>query len=155
MNYWYVLNHGVTTTLQSGRVGQPVFVRCTAAVAESTDAIRDHLAEMVAAVNGWFSNTPDRVYAQGAENQGLCTVTLAYPTGATAILSVVLEHHDPQLDLIVLGSRGAIYHNESIRPLRDGSLTPQPVAEVAAIMQAIAASLASGEPALVEQEVAS
>ncbi|GAH43115.1 unnamed protein product, partial [marine sediment metagenome] len=57
MQYWTILNQAVEANLEAGRVGKPVFVRCTAAMVESAEMMKDQLAEMIYYVNGWFSSS--------------------------------------------------------------------------------------------------
>lgn len=146
MHYWTTLNRAVEANLEAGRVGQPVFVRCTAAMAESAESMKDQLAEMIYYVNGWLSASVCRVYALGAQTQGQLTTSLEYQSGGMALLVVALAHTRPQIDLSILGSGGAIYHRELVQPPRDGSLTPKVTGQVQQIMIAVDQSLATGKP---------
>ena len=146
MHYWTTLNRAVRTNLEAGRVGRPVFVRCTAAMAESAETMKNHLAEMIYYVNGWLSASVCRVYTLGAQAQGHFATSLEYQSGSTALLVVALDHNRPQIDLSILGSSGAIYHRELIQPSRDGSLKPKATDKVQKIMIAVDQSLATGQP---------
>lgn len=146
MQYWIALNRAVETNLAKGQVGQPVFVRCTAAVAERVETISDHLAEMIYYVNGWLKASVCRVYAMGGQSQGHVVISLEYDSGCTALLACALDHKQPQIDLTILGSRGAIYHRELIQPLRDGSLKPKVIDHLHQIMVAVDQSLATKQP---------
>ena len=146
MQYWTTLNWTVEANLEAGRVGQPVFVRCTAAMAESAEIMKDQLAEMIYYVNGWLSASVCRVYALGAQVQGHLATSLEYQSGGTALLVLALDHNRPQIDLIILGSDGAIYHRELVQPPKDGSLTPKVTDQVQKIMIAVDQSLATGKP---------
>lgn len=146
LHYWTTLNHAVKANLETGRVGHPVFVRCTAATAESAETLTDHLAEMISHVNGWLAASVSRVYALGPHTQGHIATSLEYHSGSTALLTVAIDHTRPQIDLILLGSSGAIYHREQIHPSRDGSLTPKATKTVDTIMNAVTQSLATGKP---------
>ena len=146
MHYWTTLNRAVEANLEAGRVGQPVFVRCTAAMAESTETMKDQLAEMIYYVNGWLSASVCRVNALGAQAQGHLATSLEYQSGGTALLVVALGHTQPQIDLSILGSSGAIYHRELVQPPRDGLLRPKVTDQVQQIMIAIDQSLSTGKP---------
>ncbi len=146
MQYWITLNQAVEANLKASRVGQPVFVRCTAAMVESAEMMKDQLAEMIYYVNGWFSSSVCRVYALGTQVQSHLATSLEYRSGGTAFLVLALDHDQPQVDLIVLGSSGAIYHREFVQPARDGSLTPKVTDQVQKIMIAVDQSLATGKP---------
>jgi hypothetical protein len=146
MQYWVALNRAVEVNLAKGYVGQPVFVRCTAAVAERVETIKDHLAEMIYYVNGWLTASIWRVYAMGKQAQGHVVISLEYDSGCSALLTCALEHKLPQIDLTILGSSGAIYHQELILPPRDDSLTPKAMDQMQLLMIAVDQSLATGQP---------
>jgi hypothetical protein len=113
---------------------------------ESAEMMKDQLAEMIYYVNGWFSSSVCRVYALGAQVHCHLATSLEYQSGGTALLVLALDHNQPQVDLIILGSSGAIYHREFVQPARDGSLTPKVTDQVQKIMIAIDQSLATGKP---------
>ena len=146
MQYWVALNRAVEVNLAKEYVGQPVFVRCTAAVAERVETIKDHLAEMIYYVNGWLTASIRRVYAMGKQAQGHVVISLEYDSGGSALLTCALEHKLPQIDLTILGSSGAIYHQELILPPRDDSLTPEVMDHMQQLMIAVDQSLATGQP---------
>jgi hypothetical protein len=146
MQYWIALNRAVEANLAKGQVGQPVFVRCTAVVAESVETMKDHLAEMIYYVNGWLAASVCRVYAIGGQAQGHVVISLEYDSGCAALLACGLDHKQPQIDLIILGSNGAIYHRELIQHLRDGLLTPKVIDNLQQIMIAVDQSLTTGQP---------
>jgi len=62
---WTVLNQTVSKSLAGGQVGTPLFVRWTAAAAQSTPELKPLLAEMSAYAESWLSARPRRVYATG------------------------------------------------------------------------------------------
>ena len=146
MQYWVTLNRAVETNLAKSQVGQPVFVRCTAAIAECVETLNDHLAEMIYYVNGWLAASIHRVYAIGERAQGHVIVSLEYDAGHGALLACTLDCKQPQIDLIILGSRGAIYHREVIQPLKDGILKPKVVDHLQETMVAVNQSLATRQP---------
>jgi hypothetical protein len=146
MQYWTTLNQAIEANLEAGQIGQPVFVRCTATMVESAEMMKDQLAEMIYYVNGWFSSSVCRVYALGAQVQSHLATSLEYRSGGTALLVLALNHNQPQVDLIVLGSSGAIYHRELVQPARDSLLSPKVTDQVQKIMIAVDQSLATGKP---------
>jgi hypothetical protein len=115
-------------------------------MAESTETMKDHMAEMIYYVNGWFSASVCRVYSLGAQAQGHFAISLEYQSGCAALLVVSVDHNRPQIDLSILGSGGAIYHREFVQPLRDGSLKPKVTDKVQKIMIAVDQSLVTGKP---------
>jgi hypothetical protein len=108
--------------------------------------MKDHLAEMIYYVNGWLAASVCRVYAIGGQAQGHVVISLEYDSGCAALLACGLDHKQPQIDLIILGSNGAIYHRELIQPLRDGLLTPKVIDNLQQIMIAVDQSLTTGQP---------
>lgn len=123
MNYLTILNQTVNASLNSGRIGTPVFVRWTASVAESKSALKMQLAEMAAYTGCWLSAGLHRIYATGTESQQHLSLTLEYDTGSSGLLALTLAHNHPHMSLAIYGSHGALYHNEFISPIRDGSLS--------------------------------
>jgi hypothetical protein len=124
VNYLTVLNQTVDANLKSGRVGTPVFVRWTASIAQSNDLLKTQLAEMATYTGRWLSADLCRLYATGTESQGHLALALEYVSGSSALLALTLAHNRPSIALAIYGTHGALYHNEFIVPIRDGSLSP-------------------------------
>ena len=110
---WTVLNQTVSETLASGQVGAPVFVRWTAAAAQSTPELKLLLAEMSAYAESWLSARPRRVYATGSPDAGHLSLALDYTNGQSALLAIALAQDHPTMNLIILGARGAVYQADS------------------------------------------
>ena len=119
---WTVLNQTVSETLAGGAVGEPVFVRWTAAAAQSTPELKPLLAEMSAYAETWLSARPRRVYATGSADAGHLSLALEYANGQSALLAISLAHDHPTMNLIILGARGAIYQADSEVTARAGNL---------------------------------
>lgn len=135
MNYLTLLNQTVSANLgslsdahdpHSGRIGTPVFVRWTAAVAESQEVLKTQLAEMTLYTGRWLSAKLCRLYATGTQTQGHLSLALEYVSGSSALLALTLAHHRPHISLAIYGTHGALYHNDFIAPTRDGALSPLP-----------------------------
>jgi hypothetical protein len=152
MNYWQTLSQAIETTCRSGRIGTPVFVRWTAALAGQPDPIRDMLAAMIAYVDHWLAAPAGRLYSLGSADFGQLTVSLEYPSGAGALLGLTVGPVQPHVDLIVLGSGGAIYHQEFLQPVNDNSLLAPPSEQNRAMLQALDWSLFTGRPVDIEPE---
>ena len=141
------LYRAISNAVASGRVGTPVFVRCAAhAFAERAD-LDVGLSRTLGATAGWLGVAPHRVFALGDAGSGQITVTLESERGRTAIVSVGLAFdRTPLVDLLLLGSRGAIRH-EGIATLMIeemgawGSLPEAP----AEVMDAVRRSLSTGQ----------
>ncbi len=103
------LHRAVETALASGRLGTPVFVRYLLLVPDPPDAVTTRLAQLAATANGWLGQPLAEVYAPAPPQDGAVTVTLRYRTGATALVSI--GPGDGAADVLVLGNRGALYHD--------------------------------------------
>ena len=106
---WTVLSQTVSETLASGTVDTPLFVRWTAAAAQSTPELKPLLAEMSACAETWLSARPRLLYATGSPDAGHLSLSLEYENGQSALLAISLAHSRPSMNLIILGARGAIY----------------------------------------------
>ena len=155
MHYLVLLDQTVTPTIESGRIGAPLFIRWIASVAESKRVLKAHLVEMTAYTNRWLAADLRRLYSTGAQAQGHFSLSLEYANGSSALLALTLAHDRPHSHLAIYGNHGAIYHNPSISPARDGSLTPRihnsrdnPIAnqDLAGFLAAIELSLADNRP---------
>lgn len=113
-SYMGQLDQTVTVALTEQRIGMPVFVRWTAALAESNALLSTGLAEMVHSVTDWLGAPLSQLYATGLEDDGHLCLALTYETGVTAIVALTLAHDQPQSNLAIYGNRGAIYHHEII-----------------------------------------
>jgi predicted dehydrogenase len=91
------LDRAVRATLAAGRIGQPVFVRCHLAGPAGLARARDLAA-------GWVGSRPVREHVIPS------AVAVRFANGASAIVSESAHAHPTGVDLIVLGTRGGIYH---------------------------------------------
>lgn len=153
MTYWQRLQHTVSETIRSGQIGTAVFVRASAILGRSDSAeaaaLSVALATLGALVSAWFAAQPRSLYAV-APGRGHATLSIEYQSGSTALLSVGSTGQEVQLDLMVLGSLGAIYHRETIWPARDGSLDF--VALDPGLVASIEGALAGGTPVVLDAE---
>jgi len=146
----------VKEVLDSERIGSPVFVRCIAQIASDREHLTDALAEALATANLWLDSPPQRVYAQGGKDAGQITATVHYVSGQTALVSVgtVKANDTPRADLMLLGNKGAIYHDSIILPLFAIAAGPVSQTEQLPItrllMDAIELSLQTGKSAIIE-----
>jgi hypothetical protein len=106
------LQRAVAATLASKRLGQPVFVRLLLHGLDKAEAVPAKLAHAAAAARDWLGQPLTRLYAVGNPAQGQVALTLEFRDGATALVS--WSHGPPRgdgLDLMLLGNRGALYHD--------------------------------------------
>lgn len=104
----------VQSAIDAGRVGRPVFVRWTARV--PSGAQHDtHVAEALEAVSGWLDGRPEFVHQPGGSS-----AHALWPDGQAALVTVgpCLDGEPPGVDVMLLGSSGAIHHDgQAIRRL--------------------------------------
>ena len=157
---WTVLNQTVSETLAGGTVGTPLFVRWTAAAAQTTPELKPLLAEMSACAETWLSARPRRLYATGSADAGHLSLSLEYENGQSALLAISLAHDHPSMNLIIIGARGAVYQTDSeiVSPTlnlagdTDESLQPSAVLSTSQMVAAIDKSLFSKQPVLLSPE---
>ena len=152
MNYWHLLDQAVKTACQSGRLGTPVFVRCTVLLAGQAQSMKENLATLAGFANTWFATSACRVYSLASPDARHLTLSLEYPSGRQALLSLAAGHSQSHIDLTLLGPRGALYHTESIQAIDDHLASPQATGPLQTIIRAIDQSLASGQPVDIDLE---
>lgn len=162
---WTVLDKAVSMTLDSGRIGMPVFVRWTAAVAERMESSspqegctfvdsKAQLAAMVVCTSRWLKASVRRLYVSGTETQGHLSLTVEYTTGSSALLALTLAHNRPHINLAIYGNLGALYHNEELSPYvgsLDSSRARAAEQEVLVILEAMNQSLTMQQPSVLSQ----
>ncbi|MBM3237519.1 hypothetical protein FJZ31_14610 [Candidatus Poribacteria bacterium] len=145
----------VKSVLDSGRIGSPVFVRCVAQIASDREHLTDALAEVLAIAGLWLSASPQKVYAQGGKDAGQITATVHYLSGQTALVSVgtVKANGMPRVDLMLLGNKGAIYHDSLLLPsfaMPAGTISRIGISISKSLMDAVERSLQTGKSAIIE-----
>ncbi|HIE26491.1 TPA: hypothetical protein EYP66_04325 [Candidatus Poribacteria bacterium] len=147
----------VKEVLASGRIGSPVFVRCLAQIASDRVHLQDALAEVLATASAWLGAHPQQVYAQGGEDAGHITAAVHYVSGQTALVSMSATKTDgpPRVDLMLLGNKGAIYHDSLLLPLFAMPTTrlisqSEQLSSTKALMDAVERSLQTGKSAIIE-----
>lgn len=161
-----LLYQTVQNVLATGRIGAPVFVRYVAQVASDRAKLQEEVAQTLAMVNAWLDSAPQRVYVQGGKDSGQLTATVQYPQGQTALLSVGVAspvrvgdiplHPAPKIDLMLLGNKGALYHDSTSLSLlalaaAGSSATTIPLPISAPLMRAIEQSLRTNKSVTVEE----
>ena len=124
-----IIYETVKEIVDSGRVGIPVFMRCTAQVAPETEPLEDVLVRMLA-----------------------MSAAVEYAGGQTSIVSVnTAPGVAPRLDFMLLGNKGALCHDaEALHPEFDIAVEPTPIPEW--LVDAVGRSLRTGKPAVIEEE---
>jgi predicted dehydrogenase len=105
------LHRAVKATLASGRLGTPVFVRYHLQSQEGALKAQPLLAQATDAVEGWMGRPAARAQVLGAARGGHVCTLLEFRGGPTALVSWARgPARGTGVDLIVLGNRGALYH---------------------------------------------
>src|SRR5262245_31834333 len=104
------LHAAVERVIASKRLGTPLFVRYTATGEAPQHAAVGKLAGLADVVRRWLGQGLDQVYALGGAD-GSLTLALDFQEGATALVCLVPHLPGGGIDLMLLGNRGAIYHD--------------------------------------------
>lgn len=103
------LQQSVQQVIAEGRIGHVVFVRCIAHLASQETQLASCLQDVIATVETWMNTPVEGTYQ--LSNDGQLTAALQFARGQTALVSVGGAHDaSPMIDLMVLGNRGAVYH---------------------------------------------
>jgi hypothetical protein len=106
------LQQSVQSVINAGRIGSPVFARCTAQMRPEQTEVLNGLSALIELVNTWMPVPLGAIYALESEDKRQITAMTRYAGGQTAILSVnrVPEAQETSIDLVLIGNRGVIYH---------------------------------------------
>lgn len=146
LNYWVAVSTAVRSAIDSGRVGVPVFVRWTVLHAAETEEVDDILGTMAGRVSSWFGGKLDRLYALCSPDVPSAALSLTFSEGPTALLVTGGCNYVNEVDLVLLGNEGAIYHHEFPSERLSGILEPQLDPSIDHLREAISASRHSGQP---------
>jgi myo-inositol 2-dehydrogenase / D-chiro-inositol 1-dehydrogenase len=110
------LHRAVQTTVAGGRMGTPVFVRYLLAGVLNAESpmLAAALAKVAGVVGEWMGQPAQQLYSLFSDHQGQghASLTLQFPNGATALVGGVQGQAQGRgVDLMVVGTRGAIYHS--------------------------------------------
>lgn len=138
------LQKSVQTVIKSGRIGSPVFLRCLFNVATGTSLLQPAAAVMAIA-NEWMPAEPARIYAQGNADATQVTLMVQYAGGQSAVMSVNRTQAEPELDIMLIGNKGVLYH-ETPTGRHSMSAVPLEMDDAGELTPIIAQSLESGRP---------
>lgn len=153
MNYWEQLDRQVQAVLRSGRIGRPVFVRCTLATLPGGPDPETLLLVAVDSARRWFDAPLSSLYCPAASQPQALTLTASFASGATALISVgPAPPAGPGADLLLVGNHGTVYHDGLAAPA--GQL-PQPGVPLPAgrnhLLQALRQAIQSATPVHVKE----
>lgn len=146
------LHRAVEATLASKRLGQPVFVRYLWFGSDNPNAVLTGLAVLTDTVCRWLDSSLERVYATGGLASGQVSLTLECREGGTALVSwTSSSDRGNGVDLMILGNRGAMYHDAGSTELLDERLSPTAQLVRSETARLIEHALRSGKPTPVER----
>ena len=144
-----LLKKSVQSVLEKDRIGSPVFLRCVLDVVGEDANLLSSVAEVTALSNGWMSSPPASVYTQGDANGKQVTVMVHYVAGQMALLSVNRVDVETAVDIMLIGNKGVIYHETPGGRHYLNAIAPE-FGETGELTEAIAQSLESGQPVVLE-----
>ena len=111
MEEWASLQDAVDRVVRQRCLGTPRFLRCFAqSTFQEGGAILDTLIEMSERL---FDDRPQSMHTFASGEDGHLTAAARWAGGQTAILTAghVEPQHPTRIDMILLGSRGALYYS--------------------------------------------
>lgn len=145
------LHRAVNATIQSKRLGRPVFARLTLQGPDNPGV--PLLAALSTLVRDWINQPLARLYAVGSLASGQVSLTWSFQDGATSV--VTYSRCRPLgngIDLMLIGNRGVIYHDFGSAEAWEESMAREGPKGVPAIQDAIERALRSGKPEPVAKE---
>lgn len=145
-----LLKKSVDSVIEKDRIGSPVFLRCVLNVLSEKNSLLQPTAEIVALSNGWIMSDPQTIYASGDANATQVTVMVKYVDGQMSVLSVNRVVTETAIDIMLVGTKGVIYHETPIgRHYLSG--TPPQLGRTEALTDSIAQALETGQPLQLEE----
>ena len=110
-DYLETLRGVVQQAIDEGSLGAPRYLRCVAAV-PSEGGLEDAVGGLAGLASAWFGSEPGSRYTLGGSGAVYVTEMQQWPQGQGAIITVSRSQSGSKLDLMLVGSRGALYHEE-------------------------------------------
>ena len=107
------LRNTVAEVIEQGRLGTPQFLRCIARAGDSKQ-LDSSLNELLALGEVWFGSRPVQRYRLGEDSGIYVTEMVKWPQGQGAVLTVssAPSGDSKRLDLMLVGSKGTLYHEQ-------------------------------------------
>ena len=139
------LHRAVNDTLATGRIGRPVFVRYSLYGLNPNRRLIDGVSALAATAMRWVGAQVESITAVGSDTAGQISATLVFKSGESASLtSGRAAGPGSGVDLMILGSHGALYHDAGTSVLWSAG-TADPGAGEPRLAEIITRSLASGQ----------
>lgn len=143
------LKETLQSVIDQDRIGSPVFIRVVLNIAEDVDTLIHPASELVAFSNALIPSDIHNVYAQCSNDETQVTVMLHFVGGQMALLSTNRVDSQTDIDLMLVGNKGVIYHQTPIgRNYLSGN--PPILGETGLLTDVMTQSLATGQPIMVE-----
>ncbi len=108
-DYLESLEGVVQQAIDEGSLGTPRYLRCVAAVLEE-DSLEEAVGALAGLASAWFGAEPSSRYTLGGDGSVYLTEMRQWSLGQGAIITVSHTQCVPTLDLMLVGSRGTLYH---------------------------------------------
>lgn len=143
------LKDALQSVIDKDRIGSPVFIRAILNIADNVESLIQTTTGLIAFSNELMPSDSHSVYAQASEDDIQVTVMVHYVGGQMALLSSNRVESQTDVDLMLVGNKGVIYHQTPIgRNYVSG--TPPKLGETGSITDVITQSLTTGKPTIVE-----
>ena len=110
-DYLESLRGVVQQAIDEGSLGAPRYLRCVAAV-PAGDRLEDAAGGLAGLASAWFGSEPSQCHRLGGSGAVYVTEMGQWPQGQGAIITVSRSQSASKLDLMLVGSRGTLYHEE-------------------------------------------
>ena len=97
--------------IDEGSLGVPRYLRCVAAVPPG-NGLEDAAGGLAGLASAWFGSEPSQRHRLGGSGAVYVTEMQQWPMGQGAIITVSRSQAASKLDLMLIGSRGTLYHEE-------------------------------------------
>lgn len=147
------LDSAVRATIASKRLGRPVFVRLTLRGPCQRRDLLPRLGQLSNLAATWLGQKPRQVYIVANTDQFSASLTWTFEDGSTAVVSFAqaLSALDADLDVLVIGNHGALYHDAGAANLWDDMLRYEAAEPDPLVLKAIEEGLKSGRPEWVQR----
>ncbi len=143
------LKDALQSVIDKDRIGSPVFIRAILNITDNVETLIQPTTGLIAFSNELLPSESHSVYAQASDDDIQVTVMLHYVGGQMALLSTNRVNSQTDIDLMLVGNKGVIYHQTPIgRNYLSG--TPPKLGETGPLTDVITQSLATGKPIIVE-----
>jgi hypothetical protein len=110
-DYLETLRGVVQEAIDAGSLGAPRYLRCVAALPPG-NGLEDTAGGLGDLASTWFGSEPSQCHRLGGSGAVYVTEMRQWSMGQGAIITVSRSQSGSKLDLMLVGSRGALYHEE-------------------------------------------